>query len=840
MDDPLHDALPELSPPPPPPSPLPKDGQQAPDGQGSGTAADSLAEDGHPRSPAGKDQLGDANAFSYTSAAITSGIVAAGHIEMAGQVFKQQFNVTAGAGRIQPVPLSTRHFTARTSQELERCEEELICDPLQVGELSAAFEQTRILILAGEPEVGKGSLGLQLGARLSRSLGLRGMLSCQRLASGVQVDLEKVVDDATFGHQVVLFEDALAGDNSDLRAFCKSVDSLRLTTLKERLRKSASALLLTVSSAAVAEFERRLSGLGVLYPVAPPAPELLVQALHRFATNLTQQGPTKAAVLSFLAAHAVEAAHELRTVPRAARFVHEYLVDVVEAKMSLRHALGRMDDLSQWLTADLADDLDAQAAALAIVLGSAAPPAAGVPWFAYDQLRRRITELRRQELRLAADQPSSPRELGTAFLDRARATVAAMPAPQAPLVRFRDERDPGRLWQALVGPARDLATSLLPLLRELAEGPDAEPREIAAAALGRLGLLGPADLAVPLLRDWLGAEREEQLGLFLLGSANSGEEAYRDLCLATLRQRGREGGADQEVVAVRCLGALGLPDPAVPIGELCVVVQERLPIQFDLLRQVEAEIAHKERTIRRRIAPRQVTAMMRDLHETAHGLLMAILVPQDCIRLVAAVQYALVGVLLSQGGDPGPVLRQVLTRMRADKDNLAPLLACIFLHRHGVFDLLDRYKWTSGACSDKTSRFLLASRPGERDSQALRELLEAIFSALTSFPGLFRFLLEQRFLEILKAWSRDGCAATVLRPTVLRLLAALRAAPDVDLRRTMEHFLIADPDLVESGSRLRALAQDVRDGKDLDAAPVTLPRPRRLPSWLGKRQEAGE
>ena len=132
---------------------------------------------------------------------------------------------------------------------------------------------------------------------------------------------------------------------------------------------------------------------------------------------------------TFLADHEADLARELRTVPRVARFVQEYLAEVVEGNLSIRQALGRMDDLSHWLTADLGGDLDAQAAVLAIVLGSAVPPAAGVPWLAFDDLRRRITELLRKESRLPEDQPSSPPGLGRDFLLRARAHVAAMPSP---------------------------------------------------------------------------------------------------------------------------------------------------------------------------------------------------------------------------------------------------------------------------------------------------------------------------------------------------------------------------------------------------------------------------
>ena len=581
----------------------------------------------------------------------SSGIVNSDQLEIAGQVFNQQFNFTAGA--TEPVPLSALHFKARTVEELELCEKELVFDPGEIGELRSAFEETRVLILAGEPEGGKGSLGLLLSSHMTRTLRWEGLMTCQGLGSGVRVDLEKVAEDKAFSHRVVMFEDALTGESSDLKAFLRTIDPLRLTALRERLRKNSAALLLTAASSSLAETGRRLESLGILRPVAPPAPDLLVRALRHFAARLPRNGSGNEAMASFLDAHGTDLAKELRTIPRVARFAQEYLVEVAEGNLSIRQALGRMDDLSHWLTADLEGDLDAQAAVLAIVLGSAVPPAAGVPWLAFDDLRRGITELLRKELRIPEDRPSSPPGLGRDFLNRARAHVAAMPAPLPDLVRFRDERYPERLWQALLGPARDLATLMIPRLRELALGSAPVSREIAASALGRLGQIGPTDLAVSLLRDWVCTpSREALVGCFLQGSSGGGDAAYKSLCLTTIRDLALGGGAGAVEAAVRSLGDLGLPDPAVPVRELCVIARERLPIQLDLLREVAEEVTAKEEEIRRKADPREVTSAVQALHTEGHRLLAAALAPKERIRLLGAVQYALAGVLFSHRGDP--------------------------------------------------------------------------------------------------------------------------------------------------------------------------------------------
>jgi HEAT repeat protein len=498
-----------------------------------------------------------------------------------------------------------------------------------------------------------------------------------------------------------------------------------------------------------------------------------------------------------------------------------------------------MDDLSRWLTDDLGNDLDAQASVLAIVFGSAIPPAAGVSWLAFDELRRQITELLRKELRISEDEPSSPPGLGRDFLHRARAYVAIMPSPLTDLVRFRDERYPQRLWQALLGPARNLATLMIPLLQELARGRSPVLREIATTALGRLGQIGPFDLAVPLLRSWIRQKPsgEELAGGLLQGSIGSGDETYKNLCLATIRDLVLEGSDGVAETAVRSLSLLGMPEPAVPIRELCDIAQERLLIQLDTLREVDREITEKEEEIRRGYDPRQVASALKSLHKRGDLMLIAALVPEDQIRLLGAAQYALAGVLFSQGGDPGPVLRELLAQMKAEPVKLAPLFAYFFLHRYGLIDLLDRYKWSSSDFDTDTSRFLLASRQGERDPEALRELLEKIFLALETFPGFFRFLLERRFFEILKSWSQEGCEVIGLRPTVVRLLSVLRATGNGALRSRLERFLETDPEFVVRGSRLQALARDVLAGQGLEDVPARISRPRRLPGWLKKSED---
>lgn len=776
----------------------------------------------------------DSQWWGRSSVRFQSDVVTAQTIDVAGTIIKQ-LNVTTVAGGVEPVELSAQHFRVRTPDELDRCEAELVFDTLKVDDLRWALEESRILVFSGDPESGKGSTAVLVGARLSKALGLKGVLACQGLDSAVQVDLERIASSPSFARHVVLLEDALSGDNSDLKAFLKSIEPIGLARLRERLKRSGSAIVLTVTSHTILEQEKRLESLGVLSRVAPPSHDLLLEALRRFVDRWPPADAHEKEIEAFLSDFQEELVRELKTIPRVARFVHEYLGEVVRANLTLRQALSRMDDLSQWLTCDLACQPQAQAAALAICFGSAVPPEVGIPWFSFDHLRRKINEVLRKELHLPDDEPLSG--IGRAvFLERARAHVVSMPSPLSDLVRFRDDRYPQRLWQALLGSARELGTLMVPLLQGLTRDPDPVLRSSAASALGRLGRIGPSHVVEPMLQQWAHDEAREEdlLGFFFQGVVASEDKAYRDFCLGRLRQLifGQDIGL--AAAAIHSLRLLGRPDLNVPIQELCLVVQSRLPIQTERLRLVEREVVAAEEKARKSADPRRVSRDLRRLHAESHVIMTAVIIPEERMRLLGAVQYSLAGILFSQGGDLGPVLRALNLRMKAEPAKLAPLFAYFFLRRQGLIDLLDRHKWISGLFGmEACSRFLLSASRGEEEAGVLREFLVRIFRALQVFPGLFRFLLEQRFLQILKSWSHEGCRVMGLRPTVIGLLSGLLSSEDPHLRRTVGHFLRTEPHLTVRGSRLRALAVDALNG-GVGPVPATSSQPRRLPAWLKK------
>ena len=134
--------------------------------------------------------------------------------------------------------------------------------------------------------------------------------------------------------------------------------------------------------------------------------------------------------------------------------------------------------------------------------------------------------------------------------------------------------------------------------------------------------------------------RDQLPGVFLEGSVGCNDPIYRDFCLASLRDLIFQGKAGMSEAAVRSLISWLKRirrSRSAPLG----IAQKLLPLQIDMLREVAVEMTTLEEQVRREAPPRQIVPALQMLHEKDHLLLVATLVPENRIRLLGAVQYAL-------------------------------------------------------------------------------------------------------------------------------------------------------------------------------------------------------
>lgn len=721
----------------------------------------------------------------------------------------------------RPQELSPGHFQVWDRQDLARFADEAVYDDEEVGRLEEILFERRLLVITGEEEVGKGAMALLLAARAE----MRGDGACAPvlyspgLGDEVAVSLDRLSEKGgRCSGRLLIFRDAFASQNEGLLRIPRELDASQLGRLQQRLGASGTLLILTSDRARLPgiDTEPRLRSLGILEEVRGPGCELLNRDLHRRAERLGLVRGARDEVSRVVVEHGQRIVGELLTVPRIDRFVRFYLLEVATADLPLEEALARVRNRETWLLSELSNDPEAWAFALALLLAQPLRNPDGVPWYPLYLLWREVARHLGRELRLARE----PREaesliVGRELLDRVRAQVRRVP-PGIDTVQFQSSIDPEALWEALLGPGRSLASSLVPLLQRLAEEGDFALRETAARALGRIGRVDPVNLVFPLIHNWSELDAPNRyraaLGRMLQGIFGGRDAEYRELCLRQLRYTSlwRSGkGIWPGAVALREIGRLDL---ALAIRELVDLLgrglRDRLghvsQIDREALRYYEKELrSEKDMTEERRI---------REALKLAAPVMFS---EEDELQVLAAVQFSLVGLCLS--GSPIRVLKELRQRLQERAEGrLLPLLTLLFLRTGGIADLLERGKTSvpvteaemgKAAVSVAVNDLVLYASFEDGAVETLRQILVTVLQGTEEFPGLIARSFKTRFALLLKSLARDAVQIPGIQKACAALFAALLDAEDQELKEMVFQMLKRDVDFNKEGSKMAELAR---------------------------------
>jgi hypothetical protein len=733
------------------------------------------------------------------------GALSGGHVTTIGAVYMDYHIAPDGSGETAG-RLSLGHFETWTADRLRVDTSELQADQGQLEKLTAVLAERRILILAGDPELGKTATALLVASRIVARDELLQVSLCRSLGRGVRVELGELAGGKRDYHRrILIFRDAFAWGNADLQRLGTELTTMTVGSYTERLRQSGTYLVFTSEFRQVPNPES-LRGLGILQETSGPAPALLtagfryqadrLASVHRESAELVEEvrriveteGPTLAA--------------KLRSFPRVARFVRDYLLGIAEGRLTSVEALERMDDLKPWLLCDLLEDLDGFCSVLALALCSATPLSLGVSWFRFDDVRRAVTTVLQDELRREATDREARDLYQGDLLVRMRAEAVRSPS-EGDMVRFIDDRYPLLLWQVLVGPGKILLTVLRPLLRELLQRDDPFLKRIAAQALGRIGEVDPASITHPLLDEWVRSEEfnhRDLLGHLLQGVLSSRDRSYREGCLMRLRHLAL--GPDVKVAgrAVVSLRGVGSVDLQPAMAGLRLVLEHRVEIAWAFLGQAEAKLRDYEGNLR-----------PDDMQKAAWEVLAAGFGAHEGAFILSAVQYTLAGLMFAQG-DATPVLEGLAEWMIDDPESLAPLVVYLFLHRRGLAYLMQRYKLTLDSegldLPMRCDRIVYSLRAGDEAVLTASSFLQRVFRNLDRFPKIFRRVLRDAYLTKLKEWAEEACEVAETRGAVVRLLAGLYDSPNPELNRAIDRLLRGDRDF-GGQSRLHQIAVDV-------------------------------
>jgi hypothetical protein len=721
--------------------------------------------------------------------------------------------------------LTLGHFEVCERARLER--ESLLWIAAERQELVATLETRRLLLLCGEPELGKGSVARLLAAGACSNYCLSEMYFChQSPTREMEIPFQEIFRGSRdYRGRVIVLKDALARDNTDIRRFFQGLDEFQLSSRTKELAQSEAFLIFTSDSERLGELELKLQGLGILKSLSPPPPDVLLEALHRLTEPVQQKDAEKREALrDLLKKEGERIARELKTVARAARFVRESLPDILSSKITLEQALRRASDLESWLLRDLPEDFDAWCYALALVLWHAAPLGESVTWMHFDRFRQLLASHLRHELRRSREKRAPLDLCREEELKRlARAEVQQPGFPEACTVAFSSGSDPARLWKVLLGPGRHLLTLLVPFLQRLTAAPEFYLRAIGARALGRIGELDPFAVTFPRLQNPGEGDVERRsrlLGQLLQGVLGSEDSEYRQACLRQLRRKLRSRSLGDVTLSLVSLREVGELDLTLAVREMRAAVDHWLFPRLADGKKLDDEkkLNRRFRELERLVeADGRLAGILRAAEEgNVWSVLKGMFSTAD-LEVLDALQYALVGLCLCR--EPISVISELQSWVIEESSDLGKTLAIIFSRPDGALDVLDRIlvpvpEHEGNAAGGRECGVLLyeLAFAGNDSGPILKDFMVAIHARLSSLPVPLRRGLRKRWLGSLKSWARQACKAEACRPAMVALLRELVRAEGMDVQRDVLSMLQGDRDFLEAGSDLEAIAVEAITG----------------------------
>lgn len=686
--------------------------------------------------------------------------------------------------------ISDRSFPAIDAKQLELKSAGTLVDAATAAVSEAALGSKRLLVVSGEPRLGKSSFALVLADRLlGCAEGVTEACVCtQRLERDLRVPLADLASqEGCLAGRVVIFRDALACENAELLALFRGLDELSLGILTRKLADARAFVIFTTASLHLDDrLAHHLKALGILTTLVPPAPERLADLLLRRATELSWllalPAEEAAQAHDFLSAHAGVIVAALRTPPRLEDFLRERLQRVLRHELPLDEALARGDDLAPWLLGELPDSFDAWCYVLALILGGASPLFSTVPWLTFERLRRQLGRWLSRELGSTdAERPASALCGDEALLARATAQIQPLGADDCIAIRFEDPTRAAHLWKALLSAGRHLLAVLLPFLSEILDSGDPGLTAVAARALGRIGELDRHSVFNTYLEQQLASgqlRRCVAAGQLLQGALGSSDSAYRAASGDLLERHACGADSTRAVMAILASFELAEVDLALVLRMLRAALEAWLVECLDDLGTFAARLAAVERYFRLQEALHWGGEEPRHLQDLTMYLVPA-LFTESQFEIFRALKVTLSRLCAS------PACAKVLADLAAwvgdgGKHHRGALTALLFLDFFGIAEGVDgseplARRREAGAPPPPLGAELLAwlMPDGSSRCAVLAKFFDGMHQQIGQYPAQLHHALRQRWVAVLKGWAGLAAAGDPARPLVVELLSRL-------------------------------------------------------------------
>ncbi len=733
-------------------------------------------------------------------------------------------------------------FPTQISSEAEsEAGETHVGDPDFLRDSYETLCEKHLLVLTGEPETGKTTTALYLSHQLRRVFDqFKGAYLVRPLDRNVKINFHEIIGRREeYGSRVLLFKDAFSGGNRDVLEFFTQMGKPLLSSITEKLQRNHLFLVFTADTETVKACQRQLSSLNVERCIPHPGEELLLSGLDRKLRQVAamqgwQEEDVEQEIKKRLPAERrAEVVNRLRTMPRITYLVEYYFLKLGDG-LDLEEAIGRVDSLQDWFLNDLTDNFDVWCFALTLCLCHCKDNPSIVPWFDFEFFRESISTYLRRKLRIGwAEQPRpSVREVvyENTLLERCRADVYKDHATGVDAVKFANERHHEMLWDVLLNSNRRVLTLLVPHLKELAELHDPRRRALAAAMLGRIGEIDPAEVTFSLMNEWMHSRSFMQMatvGYLYEGIWASRNGRYREDCLKRLNSLALEEDKPEVWTAIAAYKQLGTYDLRLAMKKFREIAERKFAGTMENAQRVERILRRIEQALEDQSFDENEAMGLAHVHNLLREIARRVFSEDSAILL--AIQYAIV--VLCFTGDPIQVFDELQEWSLADRKSLGALVALIFLEYNGIATALESKSvemqvtmLDGSARAHHCNQMVLAIAASEDSVRRTARFLETVYDSFTSFfPRHSCNYFQKSFIFHLKNWIDNALPVEHLHAGMVQLFEKLLKSSNQNLRELLSGILNYDPDFIYEESKYYAFKRDVRFRRlNLDTVSINL------------------
>jgi hypothetical protein len=717
---------------------------------------------------------------------------------------------------------STKHVVAVSFQEEEALADLYVPEEECITHCVEILNKRRVLVLTGGPDAGKGTTALYLGYKLADehdSISKETFL-VPPLARNLKIDLGEIIDDAkTFGKRSVIFKDAFARGNPDVNEFFAQLDKRVLGALTEKLCANEMFLIFTADSPSLINLHEHLSQLNIVEHLKPLKGELLEEGVSRkirqFADSINKTPEQIDDVLGPAWRSTVVLSRQ--QLPQIARFIDDYLVEVLEGRIELEEALSRAGDLTYWLRTSLTESFEVWCFILTLGLSQCLPDSDGIAWFDFERLRKSISAHLSEELNLPDQQEAYLKEMlfDDFFLKRCHAETRKDEFTGEDVVRFVDGRYPEMLLGSLLKNNHQILAALLPHLKSLARGDDLRARVRAAQIIGRLGEVSPQQVTFATATQWLSSGEPRQqatVGYLYQGILSSHNARYRNECLKFLKSLGESDDTAKLWTAIATYKQIAANNLSLAMSELKNIVERRFSEKVEDAQRVLKILERIENVFRDR-SPDEIDKINLAVYAELLREIVRRIFAQDA-GILFAIQYTLVSMCLTL--DPIRVFEELSLWMGQSRKSTSALIALLFLQEDGVAEELERrpveipLDETDGGATAACNPIVVSMISSEKSVRKLARFLVEVYEGFsTFFPVKYKRYPRKSFLMHLKLWAKSSLQVEKCRAAMKQLFVELLQSPNQELYKQIYNNLNNDPEFCHEGAELFDFANEV-------------------------------